>query len=162
MRSPGKIPGGIYILILKLNSNISLAVGKLGIIHFRAGHYYYIGSALGSGGFKRVTRHFDVASGKNMTRKWHIDHLLPHSEVICALMLPACEPLECEAAGIFMDFSVPIPDFGCSDCKCHTHLFFTEKDLMNEIINEANKLIGKTGKDRISDRAVLIYHGMSR
>lgn len=140
---------GIYILILRLNSSIDLGIGKLGEIHFKPGHYYYIGSALGPGGFKRVTRHFDVASGKNMTRKWHIDHLLPHSEVICAVLLPTDRAIECKAARTFMDFSTPIPDFGCSDCKCHTHLFFTEKDLINEIVNTANKLVGKTGNESI-------------
>lgn len=149
MPPPDKNHGGIYILNLKLKNSIDLSVGKLGEIHFREGHYYYIGSALGPGGFKRVTRHFDLASGKNMTRKWHIDHLLPHSEVICAILLPTGQALECKAAGTFMDFSIPIPDFGCSDCKCHTHLFFTEKDIMNEITNTANKLMGKTGNESI-------------
>ena len=143
---------GIYFLILKLNNNIDLAIGKLGTFHFNSGYYYYIGSALGTGGFKRVTRHFNVASGKNNTRKWHIDHLLPHSEVICAVLLPTGEALECKAAQTLIGFSELIPGFGCSDCTCKSHLFFSEKDIKNNIIRIANKLTG--------NESIIIYPGI--
>ncbi|TAN39270.1 MAG: GIY-YIG nuclease family protein, partial [Candidatus Methanoperedens sp.] len=78
---------GVYILNLKIDKDIVIRVGKLGNIRFKKGYYAYIGSALGTGGFKRVTRHFNIASGKNMTRKWHIDYLLPHSEVVSAVLI---------------------------------------------------------------------------
>ncbi|MFZ3383652.1 MAG: GIY-YIG nuclease family protein [Candidatus Methanoperedens sp.] len=143
---------GIYALILRLNNDIDLTIGKLGKFHFKTGYYYYIGSALGMGGFKRVTRHFNVASGKNKTRKWHIDHLLPQSEVICALLLPTGEALECKAAQTLMDFSQFIPGFGCSDCTCRSHLFFHELDIKNDIISIANKLTG--------NESIIIYPGM--
>ena len=144
---------GIYFLILKLNNDIDLIIGKLGTFHFRAGYYYYyIGSALGTGGFKRVTRHFNVASGKNNTRKWHIDHLLPHSEVICSVLLPTNEALECKAARTLIEFSDFIPGFGCSDCTCKSHLFFSQKDIKNDIIRIANKLIG--------NESIIIYPSM--
>lgn len=143
---------GIYFLILKLNNNIDLAIGKLGTFHFNSGYYYYIGSALGTGGFKRVTRHFNVASGKNNTRKWHIDHLLPHSEVICAVLLPTGEALECKAAQTLIGYSELIPGFGCSDCPCKSHLFFSEKDIKNNIMRIANKLTG--------NESIIIYPGI--
>ncbi|CAG1007348.1 MAG: GIY-YIG nuclease family protein [Candidatus Methanoperedens sp.] len=143
---------GIYFLILKLNNNIDLAIGKLGTFHFNTGYYYYIGSAFGTGGFKRVTRHFNVASGKNNTRKWHIDHLLPHSEVICAVLLPTGEALECKAAQTLIGFSELIPGFGCSDCACKSHLFFSEKDIKDNIIRIANKLT--------ENESIIIYPGI--
>lgn len=133
---------GIYVLILSLNNDIDLRVGKIGTIEFRAGYYYYIGSALGQGGFKRVIRHFRVASGENTTRKWHIDHLLPCSEVISAVLLPAYDRIECKAADAVAKLCIPIPDFGCSDCECDTHLFFCEKDITEAIISAGKEITG--------------------
>lgn len=143
---------GIYILILKLNNHFGLTIGKLGKFHFKSGYYFYVGSAQGMGGFKRVTRHFNVSSGKNSTRKWHIDYLLPHSEVICAVLLPTDEHLECKVAEALMEFSELILGFGCSDCRCKTHLFFNEKDLNKEIIKAAGKLTG--------NESIIIYPDM--
>lgn len=133
---------GIYILILRLDTDLDLVIGKLGIINFKRGYYYYIGSALGTGGFKRVTRHFNVASGKNSTRKWHIDYFLPNSSVICALLLPTDEALECRAAKELLEYSEIIPGFGCSDCTCKTHLFFSDTDIRKKIMDTASKLTG--------------------
>ncbi len=116
---------GVYILNLKIYKDIVIRVGKLGNIRFKKGYYAYIGSALGTGGFKRVTRHFNIASGKNMTRKWHIDYLLPHSEVVSAVLIPTEESIECSVAKAVGEFCVGIPGFGCSDCSCPAHLFFT-------------------------------------
>lgn len=143
---------GIYVLILRLETDLDLAIGKLGIINFKRGYYYYIGSALGAGGFKRVTRHFNVASGKNSARKWHIDYLLPHCDVICALLLPTYEALECRVAKELMEYSDIIPGFGCSDCTCKAHLFFSDTDIRKVIIDIANKLTG--------NESIIIYPSM--
>jgi endonuclease-3 len=131
---------GTYILVLRINDDIDLTVGKLGIFHLKKGFYYYIGSALGTGGFKRVTRHFNVAKGKNSTRKWHIDHLLPHSEVLRAVLLPSQQALECKVAQILQKFLDPIPGFGCSDCKCLSHLLFGKEDIRSELMELAARL----------------------
>jgi endonuclease-3 len=133
---------GSYVLILQLSDDIDLTIGKLGKFHFVKGYYYYIGSALGTGGFKRVTRHFNVAKGKNNTRKWHIDHLLFHSEVICAVLLPSQQAFECKVAQILGKSLDPMPGFGCSDCKCYSHLLFGEKDIRNEILELTSRLTG--------------------
>ena len=143
---------GIYVLILRLETDLDLAIGKLGIINFKSGYYYYIGSALGTGGFKRVTRHFNVAYGKNLTRKWHIDYLLVHSDVICALLLPTDEALECRVAKELMEYLDIIPGFGCSDCRCKSHLFFSDMDIRKNIINTASKMIG--------NESIIIYPSM--
>jgi len=133
---------GTYILVLGMNDDIDLAVGKLGIFHFKKGFYYYIGSALGTGGFKRVTRHFNVANGKNTTRKWHIDHLLPHSKVLCAVLLPSHQALECKTAQTLQRYLDPIPGFGCSDCRCLSHLLFGKEDIRSELMELAERFTG--------------------
>lgn len=123
---------GVYVLILRLKESKDIRVGKLGRLHFRRGYYSYVGSAQGSGGEKRIKRHFNVARGKNTTRKWHIDFLLPHSEVICAVFSPTVDDLECVVAKLLGKYSEALPAFGCSDCTCESHLFFTGGNIMGE------------------------------
>lgn len=123
---------GVYVLILRMTDSKDICVGKLGKFHFKRGYYAYAGSAQGSGGVKRVTRHFSVAQRKNATRKWHIDYLLPHSEVICAVFSPTDEAIECVVAKLIGEYSEALPGFGCSDCTCESHLFFTGGNIMGE------------------------------
>ena len=132
---------GVYVLELKFENLRVIRIGKLGNILFKKGYYAYIGSALGAGGFKRVTRHFNVASGKNMTRKWHIDHLLPLSEVVRAVLLPTENRIECMVAKTIGEFYEGITGFGCSDCSCSSHLFFSETELMDHVKIICNKFI---------------------
>jgi len=129
---------GVYVLIMRLDRDKNIIIGKLGSIHFKKGYYAYTGSALGTGGIKRVKRHFDVATGENRTRKWHIDYLMPHSEVLCAVFLSTSEALECTVAES-LEFE-GVPGFGCSDCTCGSHLFFSQEDFRNQIISTMNSL----------------------
>src|SRR3972149_5655354 len=132
---------GVYVLILRLDAETEIRIGKIGNIPFLKGYYAYIGSAQGSGGFRRVTRHFDVASGKNRTKRWHIDHLLPHSAVEYAVLLPACEDIECAVERTIGQSLCEIPGFGSTDCGCSTHLFFAEKDPRDIIIRAGSRFI---------------------
>ncbi len=132
---------GTYVLILRLGNDAVIQIGKLGEIVLRHGSYAYVGSALGSGGFKRVTRHFNVASGMNHVRKWHIDYILPHSEVKCAVLMPSYDRLECSVARLLGKTLTSIPGFGCTDCRCSSHLFFSENDPRN-IANMCSNLAG--------------------
>jgi Uri superfamily endonuclease len=133
---------GIYVLKLEIDEDTVIRVGRLGNIQFKKGYYAYIGSALGTGGFKRVTRHFNVASGKNKTRKWHIDYFLPHSRVVNAVLIPTEVSIECSVAKAVGEFYVGIPGFGCSDCSCPAHLFFSETELMDRVKSTCIKLTG--------------------
>ncbi|MCE8425796.1 MAG: GIY-YIG nuclease family protein [Candidatus Methanoperedens sp.] len=119
-----------------------VCVGKLGRLHFRKGYYSYVGTACGTGGFKRVARHFNVASGKNKIRKWHIDYLLPHSEVACAILIPTNDDIECTIAAALASSFDGIQDFGCSDCRCNTHLFFSDIDIKGSIIDICKTITG--------------------
>ena len=48
---------GCYILLIKLNNDKEVEVGKLGKIEFKAGMYAYVGSGMNNV-IKRVLRHF--------------------------------------------------------------------------------------------------------
>lgn len=135
---------GVYVLIIKLSDATNITVGKLGKLYFRKGFYTYVGSALGKAGFKRVTRHFKTSEGINNKRKWHIDYLLPYSKIICAVLLPTHENLECIIASSIKEFSDEIYGFGCSDCSCSSHLFFTDTDFRNKIINTCISLVNES------------------
>ena len=132
---------GVYVLILRLDADKDIGIGKLGKFSFRKGFYAYVGSAHGQGGFKRVTRHFDVACGKNSTRKWHIDYLLLNSKITAALLFPTRQDIECDIAHALCEFP-GIPGFGCSDCTCETHLFYSDTDPKNKVIHNCNKFAG--------------------
>lgn len=133
---------GVYVLILKLNQESDIQIGKLGKLHFRKGFYAYTGSALGTGGFKRVERHFNVSTGKNPTRKWHIDYLLPKSKIINAILLPTEDAIECKLARGLRKISgiSLIQGFGCTDCTCETHLIYSENELKSLIIDVCNNI----------------------
>ena len=133
---------GVYILILKLGQDSDIQIGKLGKLHFKKGFYAYIGSALGTGGFKRVERHFNVAAGKNPTRKWHIDYLLAKSKIIQAILLPTEDAIECKLARRLKKISgiSIISGFGCTDCTCETHLIYAENEIKSMIIETCNDI----------------------
>lgn len=126
---------GVYVLILRLGRDTEINVGKLGTHYFKMGYYAYVGSARGAGGFKRVGRHFEVASGKNKTRKWHIDHLLPYSEIVCAIFMQTIDDIECSVAAAMARYFDGIKGFGCSDCRCDTHLYFSKIDMKDNVID---------------------------
>ncbi len=133
---------GAYILILRLDKESDIQIGKLGKLHFRKGYYAYIGSALGTGGFKRVERHFNVATGKNPTRKWHIDYLSSKSKIVHAILLPTEDAIECKLARSLRKISgiSMISGFGCTDCICETHLFYAERELRDAIIDVCDNI----------------------
>ena len=111
---------GIYILILKLNKNIKLEVGRLGGINFTKGLYAYVGSAM-NGIENRVKRHFS----DNKKIYWHIDYLLKNKSIKIKAVLykKANKKEECKIAKKLNKAGVLIPNFGSSDCKCKSHLF---------------------------------------
>ncbi|MBX0286634.1 GIY-YIG nuclease family protein [Haloarcula salinisoli] len=115
--------GGTYTLVLERESDGPIEVGALGDIDFPAGWYAYTGSALGSGGFSRVERHRAVASGGNDARHWHIDYLLGEDATSVETVVTTAVDIECAVARRLADtVGGAVPDFGCSDCGCRSHL----------------------------------------
>ncbi len=129
---------GTYTLVMFLPEPRRIKVGALGELYFSEGYYAYTGSALGGGGFARVTRHRAVASGKNKTKQWHIDYLLPYVEVVEVVTSPRPE---CAVAGYIDGRLARVPGFGCSDCRCPSHLHYSEAlDRAKKAVNEAHNV----------------------
>jgi len=111
---------GIYILLIKINKNIQEKIGSLGRIKFDKGTYVYIGSAQNNLE-KRISRHLS----RNKKKFWHIDYLLNNTavKILKIFYKRAGRPEECKIAKNLSKSSHFIPNFGCSDCNCKSHLF---------------------------------------
>ena len=104
---------GSYCLIINVEKDTKIKIGKkLGIINFKKGCYVYVGSAMNSLE-SRVKRHLS----DNKKKHWHIDYLLLNKNSKIEKIIENEES---------------IADFGCSDCKCHSHLiYFKNSKLAN-------------------------------
>jgi Uri superfamily endonuclease len=121
---PQRNEPGIYTLILSLPQAEQIKVGSLGVIDFVSGFYSYTGSARGPGGLKRVDRHIQVLEGIKTTRRWHIDYLLPHTHLEEVFITKTTRDLECSIAKAIGKRLMAVPRFGCTDCRCQSHLHY--------------------------------------
>ena len=130
---------GIYSLVFE-NPGCVVRVGALGEIAFQSGWHIYIGSALGSGGLKRLLRHISLASRHDRQPKWHVDYLLtsPFFSLDYTVHGVTSDRLECHLRDILNDNGVPA--FGCSDCSCTSHLLYRQDDPRREILDAFRKL----------------------
>ncbi|WP_321423425.1 GIY-YIG nuclease family protein [uncultured Methanobacterium sp.] len=116
---------GTYCLLINLNQNQSLKIGKKGDIQFKKGCYIYVGSALNSleG---RIRRHLR----QNKKMHWHVDYLLdsPNTQVTDVFYIDDGIKHECNLAAQIAPKSEAINGFGCSDCKCPAHLFYFQNE----------------------------------
>jgi len=120
---------GSYILLIRLPEEQVITVGSLKPIYFRRGNYAYIGSALG--GLKsRLGRHLET----NKKTHWHIDYLLEKATVDDIIVCETGDRVECTIARAMGSEFDSIAGFGCSDCKCSSHLFFTAGEMKQEIM----------------------------
>jgi Uri superfamily endonuclease len=129
---------GIYCLILK-TGGAALPVGALGEITFPAGWYIYVGSALGTEGLARVQRHIRVHQRQADHRpRWHIDRLLTDSRFLLttAVCGETTDRLECTLAHLLGEQGVR--GFGCSDCRCITHLLHRDEEPQAECCRALN------------------------
>lgn len=112
---------GAYLLLLEFKEAARVEVGALGNLPFRKGHYIYVGSAMANLA-ARMARHLRV----HKTRHWHIDYLRPRAASVEALAVRASDRLECDLAHALARVLEPGPrGFGCTDCACATHLFYS-------------------------------------
>jgi len=114
--------GGTYTLVLARAGDSTVTVGALGTVELTADWYAYTGSALGPGGFSRVDRHRAVAAGDNDARHWHVDYLLGDDATSVDTVVTTAADIECGVARRLREAATPVPDFGCSDCDCVSHL----------------------------------------
>jgi len=111
---------GIYVLLMHLDRASEIQAGKRRF-YLDSGFYGYVGSAL-SGIEKRVGRH--LSSEKRA--HWHIDYLLDVAKVKDVICGETAESKECSLARILSQKLPAINGFGCSDCRCKSHLFFCQ------------------------------------
>ena len=124
---------GIYTLILTMNETNTIATGRLGNLCYPVGYYAYTGSARARSGFSRILRHIDVAKGINKTRHWHIDYLLPKTTIHAIITTSTEKNLECQISNWIGKNTTLIPNFGCTDCRCTSHLHHhTDQDKLIE------------------------------
>ena len=98
-----------------------VTIGKLGEIEFKDGYYAYIGSAM-NGLEARIERHLR----KNKKMRWHIDYFLEYAKIEKIFYREGSKKEECLIAKKFASVFENIPKFGASDCKCKSHLFYSE------------------------------------
>jgi Uri superfamily endonuclease len=127
---------GTYALLLKLDKQERITIGKLGTFDFPAGCYLYVGSALGPGGLRaRLARHLhssENSSGLNSGQTgqklhWHIDYLLQRAQLVEVWSVASAERLECKWSQVARELSgaqVLVRGFGSSDCRCTAHLIY--------------------------------------
>ena len=126
---------GTYVLFLTFRSPLTVDVGALGEVFLEPGMYCYVGSAM-NGLDQRVGRH--LAREKKM--KWHIDRLTVAADLVeAAESYPDFIP-ECTLASIASECGcIPaVKGFGCSDCRCPTHLFRVPPGSRQRLLDRTN------------------------
>jgi len=118
---------GTYALLLRSDVSARTRIGRWGYLNVRPGYYIYVGSALGPGGvLARVSRH----CREQKTRHWHIDYLREFT--IPATVWYSYSPTRLEHrwadAVAKLNNTEPVKGFGCSDCSCNSHLFFSASE----------------------------------
>jgi Uri superfamily endonuclease len=113
---------------IKFFNPLEIEVGRLGAFAFEPGWYMYSGSAFGPGGLAaRVERHL----GPIRRRHWHIDYLRAAGAVVVEIWISSGMPCrEHEWASILAGEyggGWPVAGFGCSDCRCRSHLIYFER-----------------------------------
>jgi len=116
---------GIYVLLIEAKNPSRIKVGKLGEVAFSAGLYAYVGSAQNSIE-KRVERHLR----KLKPCFWHIDYLLSQNGIAVQQVFYKAgrKEEECRIAKSLAAENESLESFGCSDCRCESHLFKLNKN----------------------------------
>lgn len=119
---------GTYVLAIEVEKPKEVKVGSLGTLNFDKGIYAYVGSAFC--GAHRIWRHFK----REKKKRWHIDYLLEHSSIKEVWFKQS--RCECECASELLKIGEGVKGFGCSDCKCKTHLIKLELGALRKKLKE--------------------------
>lgn len=124
---------GTYILLIYLKNDTEIKIGKRRKIFFKKGWYVYIGSALNNLE-SRIKRHYSLKKNHH----WHIDYFLDYAEIKKTFIKIGRIREECKVALLLSDSFSIVPDFGCSDCDCISHLFYGFKQKFDRHIEKLN------------------------
>lgn len=108
---------GTYVLVMELPAPVTIAIGALGPLSFTAGSYAYVGSAM-NGLRQRIARHLR----RDKKTHWHIDYFLREATVTWVWHALHGQR-ECDIAAALAASFDAVEGFGCSDCRCRSHLF---------------------------------------
>jgi sugar fermentation stimulation protein A len=115
---------GSYLLLLKLEQEKKIAVGRLGRRNFWRGYYIYVGSAM-----RHLTARMARHGRKHKKPHWHIDYLTQEADGLASLPVRSSQRLECEMAqALSLILEQGPAGFGSSDCPCFTHLFWSPEN----------------------------------
>ncbi|MCW4045899.1 MAG: GIY-YIG nuclease family protein [Candidatus Bathyarchaeota archaeon] len=114
---------GVYVLIIEITADVEIQVGALGTLAFKKGFYVYVGSAQNNLE-KRVQRHLR----KEKRLFWHVDYLLNNeaTKIVDVRCKQGDKTEECKIASWMAETNAGVAGFGCSDCRCKSHLFYVE------------------------------------
>ena len=137
---------GVYTIVVLVTEEKAIDVGSLGVVRMRRGLYAYTGSGLGRGALSlrgRVSRHLS----KRKRLRWHIDYLTSsESSVVVGVVASRAEKrLECAIASTINSVAEPIEGFGCSDCKCRSHLALTPFEEIDECLRLIKEVYASLG-----------------
>lgn len=110
---------GCYVLLINLKEDQNIAFGTKHNDDFKKGYYAYVGSAL-HGLEHRIQRH--LRHNKKMF--WHIDYLLKYATITQVYYKENSYREECIIANQLQQNAKSVKGFGCSDCRCISHLFY--------------------------------------
>lgn len=131
---------GCYCLIINVNCKKTIKIGKRLKIPFKKGYYVYVGSAMNSLD-ARLKRH--LSDEKKL--HWHIDYLLKEAEVTDAIYNESGRKIECALSQSIAMRSYGIKGFGCSDCKCESHLYYfkNRKEAIESVLDAYDSIAAK-------------------
>ncbi|HQU85032.1 MAG TPA: GIY-YIG nuclease family protein [Pyrinomonadaceae bacterium] len=117
---------GCYQLKIRINEDVSIEIGALGVCEFEQGNYVYTGSAMRNLS-KRIARH----KRKDKQLHWHIDYLLAHPSVelndVVSYISDQKEECFYNRKLLESGAKAVVAKFGSSDCKtCPAHLLKIE------------------------------------
>ncbi|MCF6334719.1 MAG: DNA/RNA nuclease SfsA [Spirochaetales bacterium] len=116
---------GIYIVVVRLENDKNIPTGKLKYSEYKSGYYTYAGSAKINLS-KRIKRH---RNKKKKTFHWHIDYLTANADEVKTFGIYTDRFSECDITkGLEEIGGSEIPNFGSSDCRCSSHLFYFKED----------------------------------
>jgi sugar fermentation stimulation protein A len=117
---------GTYILLAHLDKTQKIKPGKLPEADYKMGIYLYVGRAR-TGLKARINRH--IRRQKKLF--WHIDYLLQRAKIV-EIWIRKDYFGECNTADEIGNFkpnrATAIQEFGSSDCRCRSHLFYFPPD----------------------------------
>ena len=126
---------GIYVLHIHLPEEQEITLGRRQNVRFLSGYYAYIGSAL-NGLNSRLNRHLS----KDKKFHWHIDYLLEKAFIRQIITSETEDRIECALAQALLRRFDFVSGFGASDCRCSSHLIFSNWEMKGSIMTAFSSL----------------------